>query len=965
MPTKKKSKSTKAGGDELTRLQGDHRAQHAVYQKKAARSLEQLKKLTVEVDSKLKEVADAAEKTGFHVDEKGVVHAPRGKVSSATQLTVKAPEWEEVAKEIREHLVTQREQLGGRLGHYTTAAEHGCEYLEQHPSNTRDHSYFKCPINDHPEFRMAINELEDDRWCSKCTAIRSKFEQMYSQLSAYRDKHGDCLVPFTWKKSKPPTPTWSLKLARWVSALRRRNSKGDLVILGLQSAANAIDLPICEMCASHLGIVDGLHDLTHVYGANTPPELECHTCESPRKLTRREFDGLLQLGEMLDAFAKDTGLDLRLPGERVKKSLDSLQELEFVWDLRVHSFMEKYDQLVAYRDKYGDCRVPRGWTDEEGSKGLANWVAGLRRRRRNDQLAADEIHVLNSIGFDWLSAARSDRGRTERLSGDVDMQDKHKGGTYLSELRIQNFKAFREAQVLPLAPITLLFGRNSVGKSSVLQSLKMLRQTIDADERPDDALLPSGNLVDLGNYKNFVHGQKSKRHVRLGYRFGNRLLNGSAEDTGQDMEELWCEFDFKLDEHDRVQLNQYIFGSGDWSQNLASYSMIPRRSDSTALESIPRRQRTSGTLRLTEINAESPSIQQEWNYFHSELTNNKDYLERRLEQKKTEIERHEARILEQRAYKPEEKSLRRVVRTRESRRELEKHLDHAEARKKHIERLLDEISNDSYDVEGFVKTLRTLNNADLSTTHFLPTHVKTTGGRHLTRGRPLLRELDFVTSLALTHPQWLMKALSRLESVASFRPAPESFHVDSYAGASLHQLRRTLAPLNYWFEQLGIPYKVSLPSIDDSGLFNEFRIQLTDRNSGLNLRLIDVGFGIGHILPVLLECLGRRNSLILVEEPEIHMHPRAQAEFGTFLAGCIKVSEPSQYIVETHSEHLVLRLQRLIRTGELTPEQVSIIYFKKDEGVAKAFPVSINDEGEFTDAWPDGFFPERLDEILG
>src|SRR4028118_2403474 len=75
----------------------------------------------------------------------------------------------------------------------------------------------------------------------------------------------------------------------------------------------------------------------------------------------------------------------------------------------------------------------------------------------------------------------------------------------LREYQLTNFKAFAGPETIPIRPITLIYGPNSSSKSSVLQSLLLLKQTLQEAENPEALLLPKGNLVNLGGYREFVH----------------------------------------------------------------------------------------------------------------------------------------------------------------------------------------------------------------------------------------------------------------------------------------------------------------------------------------------------------------------------------------------------------------------------------------------------------------------------
>ena len=90
----------------------------------------------------------------------------------------------------------------------------------------------------------------------------------------------------------------------------------------------------------------------------------------------------------------------------------------------------------------------------------------------------------------------------------------------LREYRLTNFKAFGETVTIPIRPLTLIFGANSSGKSSILQSLLLLKQTLEEAKNPNTALLPKGSLVDLGTYRDFVHRHETERDFEFGARFG-------------------------------------------------------------------------------------------------------------------------------------------------------------------------------------------------------------------------------------------------------------------------------------------------------------------------------------------------------------------------------------------------------------------------------------------------------------
>jgi predicted ATPase len=126
-----------------------------------------------------------------------------------------------------------------------------------------------------------------------------------------------------------------------------------------------------------------------------------------------------------------------------------------------------------------------------------------------------------------------------------------------------------------------------------------------------------------------------------------------------------------------------------------------------------------------------------------------------------------------------------------------------------------------------------------------------------------------------------------------------------------------------------------------------------------------VGYGIGQLLPIVVQSLVDTGGLVLVEQPEVHLHPRLQAEVGDLFIDTVAAGR-AQLLVETHSEHLVLRLLRRVREGMLDPADLAILYVDlDDEGQAFVRRLAVDAEGDLEDGWPGGFFDERLAEVLG
>ena len=134
----------------------------------------------------------------------------------------------------------------------------------------------------------------------------------------------------------------------------------------------------------------------------------------------------------------------------------------------------------------------------------------------------------------------------------------------------------------------------------------------------------------------------------------------------------------------------------------------------------------------------------------------------------------------------------------------------------------------------------------------------------------------------------------------------------------------------------------------------------------------DVGVGVSQVIPVAIGVQEPNYSILMVEQPELHIHPRVQCEFADLMAYQLNKTDTKVQLLETHSEHMILRLLRRIREtyeGELPqdapkvrPESISVIYVNKIEGEVKIQQLRISEDGDFADEWPQGFFEERFDE---
>ena len=153
---------------------------------------------------------------------------------------------------------------------------------------------------------------------------------------------------------------------------------------------------------------------------------------------------------------------------------------------------------------------------------------------------------------------------------------------------------------------------------------------------------------------------------------------------------------------------------------------------------------------------------------------------------------------------------------------------------------------------------------------------------------------------------------------------------------------------------------------------NPFQLKVKVR--GPNSNIVDVGYGVSQILPILVNSLDppiRRGPLIerpffLLQQPEVHLHPRAQAEFSSLLATAANQDRQS-FIVETHSDYMIDRARIEIRKGNIRPEDVSLIYLEPKGNVVKVHNISFDKMANMEGVPPHygEFFLKEYRQLMG
>ena len=148
----------------------------------------------------------------------------------------------------------------------------------------------------------------------------------------------------------------------------------------------------------------------------------------------------------------------------------------------------------------------------------------------------------------------------------------------------------------------------------------------------------------------------------------------------------------------------------------------------------------------------------------------------------------------------------------------------------------------------------------------------------------------------------------------------------------------------------------------------EYEVKVRSRGSVDWVDLPDVGFGVSQVLPVLVQCFyAAPNSIIVMEQPEIHLHPAAQSNLADVMIDVVNSREFGadrniQLIIETHSEHFLRRLQRRIAENVIHASKISAYFASVNKGRAKLDELQIDEYGNIKN-WPEHFFGDEMGDV--
>ena len=168
--------------------------------------------------------------------------------------------------------------------------------------------------------------------------------------------------------------------------------------------------------------------------------------------------------------------------------------------------------------------------------------------------------------------------------------------------------------------------------------------------------------------------------------------------------------------------------------------------------------------------------------------------------------------------------------------------------------------------------------------------------------------------------------------------------------------------VSYWLQEMDLAHSFSLNWMDAQGSKTyEVRIQKT--SSSPPVTLVDMGYGLTQFLPVLVLCYyAPEGSTLILEQPGIHLHPKVQAQLADLLIEIVN-ERNLRILIESHSEHLLNRLQRRIAEEKMSADDTALYFCRNDKGVSEIERLKLDEFGNIAN-WPENFFGDEMGDLF-
>lgn len=588
----------------------------------------------------------------------------------------------------------------------------------------------------------------------------------------------------------------------------------------------------------------------------------------------------------------------------------------------------------------------------------------------------------------------------------------------ITKLSLTNFRSFKETQAIDFAPVTLLVGPNSVGKSSVLMSIFYLQQIL-AQGNCNPMRLNALNNKYVGGFQNLVYGRKLDKPIIIKIEFDKQGKVGSSYGF---LSELIEGVELGVSSPSVAAETMALEFEIAWSQTrkTAFVSRYTVSFDNKVIAEVT----SDAGLKQPVISA--------INYLHPLLLpeNHEDWLVNNFEDRAPIHWALYGSLLESLGLP---NPSHRDIKHGESP-PFEDFEDPPEfSDEPYLSELHEQLNEGRFQESDTVEAVNYIYLNKHKVTH-VPIGIGSLSGALLQKGRKLktslslddakLNELlvELLSDLLIAPLDNLFRILEESLCIGPIRVIPDEMHqinsdinqADWYNGMAAWDLLakndfKVLSAVNSWLSSaaklnLGIEFTLQAQityavreTISSGSRFQDVHQRLVDEGvntfkgdfgnfdkidwswsnslwdpkNQITISPSDLGVGVSQIMPVVVAALSRNQGLVAVEQPELHIHPRVQVGIGDLFT---QIDNAPNFLIETHSEHLILRLLRRVRqtSNDELPDgvkpvlntDISILYLDpSDEGV-QVKKIEVNEDGQFLVKWPKGFFAERREELM-
>lgn len=541
----------------------------------------------------------------------------------------------------------------------------------------------------------------------------------------------------------------------------------------------------------------------------------------------------------------------------------------------------------------------------------------------------------------------------------------------IKSLSLKNFKGISNEVRIELRPITLLFGANSAGKSSMLQALQYVREILERHNANADRTLQGGDAVDLGGFLNLVHGRDPQRQIEvelemeLGATSIPELVPDAFEDWQTSDEDVWWMYEtlqtvrravrtvgvrlrigWNEQREQPVVQGYEITTNGEWCLTI-----------SASLDGRDAQMRINHANPIFMVDAlDSDDLLAELDGF----VNPADLGELPASPAASPVPKgsKKASVLSSLFSKMQEAGMERPGDG------LRAWLGGFRGALPRLDQML------------FIPAPGATGAANVYMVREFTAFLSwlTIGPALLLRDQ--LRQMRYIGPLRRIPPRGFDISLTKSDAAWS----------DGMAGweTLLTGSQDLIERVSDWMQspaKLGTGYALARKSYQECDPNHPIpqpigpirkRALLVD-GAGLTLHPQDVGVGISQVLPVVVAAQDGSASVVCIEQPELHIHPAVQVGLGDLLIDGA-VNQGLSFLIETHSEHLILRLLRRIREAAeptskvldepLSPALIGVYCLSKRDGAVAIDEIPVTKDGDFAKAWPDGFFDERGAELF-